>query len=712
MGVNGKGRLQFGDFELDILSGKLCRDGRPVKIQPQPLKVLSVLLEQPGEIVSREHLRARIWGTSTFVEFDHGLNYCIRQIRLALGDGASEPIYIETLPKQGYRFIAPIASNGHVAEPVLAAAPVPSPPPKKLHWRILGAATVLIAFVSIGAFFRTTQPSAARQSAAYTQITSFTDAAVNPVLSPDGRMVAFYRSDRTFFIADQIYAKMLPDGEPVQLTHDPRVKYNLAFSPDSSRIAYTVMENGWHTYTVSSLGGDSTLFLPNAAGLTWLDQHRLLYSEIKTGVHMGIVTANDDRSEHREIYFPMRDRAMAHYSYASPDRKWALVVEMDPQWQPCRLIPLAGGSPGKQVGPAGACTSAAWSPDGSWMYFGVEVQGRRHLWRQSFPDGQPEQVTSGPTEEDGLAVAPDGRSLITSISTKQNAVWIHDSHGDHALSTEGYADATPPLFSHDGKRLYYLLRHDSPESPSELWRADIDSGHSEAVVPGVSMLAYDLSNDEKEVVFTTQPAGQASQLWLAPLDRSSPPRMISASGEANPHFGPKGQVLFRYADGKDYYLAKMALDGSGRTKIYPSPILDFFGTSPDRRFAILSAPLRMPKVSGQGPVMAVPVEGGAARNICDNLCLVRWSPDGKYFYLVATPSSLTTPAGRTLMIPVPPGESFPPLPASGFRPGGEGLPISGIKYVEQSGIAPGLGSNYAYVKATMHANLFRIPLVR
>ena len=520
MGVDGNGRLQFGDFELDVLSGKLRREGRPVKIQPQPLRVLGVLLEQPGEIVSRESLRARIWGTSTFVEFDQGLNYCIRQIRLALGDEASEPAYIETLPKQGYRFIAPIASNGHTPDPVPTLAPVPGPPPKKPHWKILGAALVLIAFVVAVALIRTTRSLAAREPAAYTQITSFTDAAVNPVLSPDGRMVAFYRSDRTFWVADQIYAKMLPDGEPVQLTHDPRLKYNLAFSPDSSRIAYTVMENGWHTYTVSSLGGDSTLFLPNAAGLSWLDPHRLLYSEIKTGVHMGIVTANDDRSEHREIYFPIHERAMAHYSYASPDRKWALVVEMDPQWHPCRLVPFAGGSPGKQVGPSGACTSAAWSPDGNWMYFGVEVDGTRHLWRQSFPDGQPEQMTSGPTEEDGLAVASDGRSLITSISTKQNAIWIHDSRGDHALSTEGYASGSPPRFSHDGKSLYYLLRRDSPESPSELWRANLESGSSEAIMPGVSIREYDISNDEKEVVFTTQPAGQASQLWLAPLDRS------------------------------------------------------------------------------------------------------------------------------------------------------------------------------------------------
>ena len=98
--------IRFGDFEFDSHSGKLFLDGRSIKIQPQPLRVLAVLLEKPGQIVSREQLRTRVWGDATFVEFDQGLNYCIRQIRVALSDGAAKPVYIETLPKQGYRFIA------------------------------------------------------------------------------------------------------------------------------------------------------------------------------------------------------------------------------------------------------------------------------------------------------------------------------------------------------------------------------------------------------------------------------------------------------------------------------------------------------------------------------------------------------------------------------------------------------------------------------
>src|SRR5215813_14686453 len=108
MSGRADGGYLFGDFELNCSQGTLRRNGVPVKIPPQPLKVLQVLLERAGEIVSREELRVAIWGEATFVEFDQGLNYCIRRIRIALGEDAGAPTYLETLPKQGYRFLAPV----------------------------------------------------------------------------------------------------------------------------------------------------------------------------------------------------------------------------------------------------------------------------------------------------------------------------------------------------------------------------------------------------------------------------------------------------------------------------------------------------------------------------------------------------------------------------------------------------------------------------
>jgi hypothetical protein len=108
---------------------------------------------------------------------------------------------------------------------------------------------------------------------------------------------------------------------------------------------------------------------------------------------------------------------MAHYSFLSPDRRSVLIVEMDRSsiFQPCRLLPFDGQSTGRQVGPRGQCTAAAWSPDGEWMYFSVAVNGMRHLWRQRARDGEPEQITFGPTDEDGVVVTSEGQSLLTAI---------------------------------------------------------------------------------------------------------------------------------------------------------------------------------------------------------------------------------------------------------------------------------------------------------
>ena len=187
-------------------------------------------------------------------------------------------------------------------------------------------------------------------------------------------------------------------------------------------------------WAVPVLGGEPRLWLPNASGLVWIDKSKLLFSEIKDQrLHMAIVTSDESRAGSRDLYVPPHERGMAHRSYPSPDGKWMLLVEMNERGAlvRCRLAPLDGSSAGQQVGPpTGQCTFAAWSPDGEWMYFSSDSGGAFHIWRQRFPDGQPEQITSGPTEEEGLAMAPDGRSFITAVGLTQSSVWLHDGGGD------------------------------------------------------------------------------------------------------------------------------------------------------------------------------------------------------------------------------------------------------------------------------------------
>jgi DNA-binding winged helix-turn-helix (wHTH) protein/Tol biopolymer transport system component len=736
MEVAGRENVRFGDFEFDLRSGKLFREGRPVKIQPQPLRVLAVLLESAGETVSRESLRSRVWGDATFVEFDQGLNYCIRQIRLALRDGASKPLYIETLPKQGYRFIAPVTLVTGVAMPggsrfdaqpaapkQFVIAPTDSPAPAAPDpwfpsaalparqgsvWR--AACAVLVVLAAGGAALYSSfgsHPAAVK----YTQLTDFTDSALAPALSPDGHMVAFIRGGSSFLTADQIYVKVLPNGEAKRLTDDTRHKYNLAFTPDGTQIAYTVLQyHKWATYTVSVLGGDSHLFLGNSAGLTWLDQHQLLFSRVRSGQHMGIVTGSATGQEFRDLYFPSHQRAMAHYSWASPDHRSALVREMDENgdWAPCRLISLDGQPDARLIGPQGRCTSAGWSPDGSLMYFTASVDGTSRLWRQRFPNGRPEPITSGPIEAEGVAVEKDG-SIITSMGVHQSAIWIHDSSGERSLSSEGEIVTTPspPIFGADDSLLYYLLRHGADDSGPELWRMAVGSGKSEAVFPGIPMAAYDISPDGREVVYSAAAGSETGQLWLASLDRSHPARRIGDSSQTRPHFGPRGQILFQAREGNLNYLEQMNPDGSGRSKVLPYPIITLQGVSPGRRWVMAVVP-SLEGVGG-GPT-AIPVDGGTPRAICANYCIPAWSSTGRFLFIPVEEPSLTG-SGRSLAIPVGPGEVLPGLPSGGVSPATASSVVRGAEWIARGELVPGKDpAHFAYVHTTVHRNLYRISL--
>src|SRR5438128_8215016 len=102
--------VRFGIFELDLVVGELRKSGVRIRLQEQPLQVLAMLLERPGDVVTRDELRQKLWPADTFVDFDHSLNTAVNKIREALGDSASSPRFVETLARPGYRFIAPVQS--------------------------------------------------------------------------------------------------------------------------------------------------------------------------------------------------------------------------------------------------------------------------------------------------------------------------------------------------------------------------------------------------------------------------------------------------------------------------------------------------------------------------------------------------------------------------------------------------------------------------
>ena len=493
-------------------------------------------------------------------------------------------------------------------------------------WMAIGTAAVLA--IAVGGYLWSRldrRPGASRSE--WVQLTNL-DSVTQPALSPDGRMLAFIRGSNTFVSPGQLYVKLLPDGDPVALTSDNLPKMGPVFSPDGSRIAYTVNDgNSWDTWDVPVLRGEPRRWLRNASGLTWIGTGDLMFSEVKTGAHMAIVKARESRAESRDLYVPPQVTGMAHRSSESPDGKWVLVVEMrESVWVPCRLLPSDGGN-SQSVGPSKArCTNAAWAPDGRWMYFTADAGDGFHIWRQRFPDGPPEQITSGPTEEEGLAVGADGKSLITSMGLTQRSVWFHDASGARQISLEGYAFY--PLLSADGQKICFRVSHGTVtgQSPTELWLADLGSRRTQRLFPGQLVSAYDLSRDDRVVAAVVESDGR-TRLWLAWLDSREPPRRIPQADGDNPRFGRDGEILFRVIEKGTGVLYRTRENGEGRERIARITGTVFGTVSPDGEWLSSLNPSREMILFATG--------GGAPRPLFPSSLTsrLRWSADGRRAYL-------------------------------------------------------------------------------
>jgi serine/threonine protein kinase/Tol biopolymer transport system component len=593
-----------------------------------------------------------------------------------------------------------------------ALAGLRSPPAvawQRRAWLAVAAGGALIVAVGWLLDERETMPVTSPSD--YEQLTNLADSAVAPALSPDGRMVTFKVGDDFFLSPGQIYVKLLPNGDSLQLTRDDAFKYGPTFTPDGSRITYTQTnftpeEETWNTNVVSALGGEPAPLLQNASGLTWIDDRRVLFAEVETGLHMGIVTMTESRAERQEIYWPEHSLGMAHFAWASPDRKSVLVVEMDQSHafgRPCRLVPFDGSSPGRTVGPNGVCTSAAWSPDGRWMYFGAAVDGSAHLWRQRFPSGEPEQITFGPTEEEGVAVAADGRSVVTALGMRRSSIWVHDSGAEQPIVTEGYSYA--PHLSADGTRVYYLVKEHSSAVTSTLKAADVTSRRTETVIIDAPIVDYEISRDEQEVVYTLNGDVGEPEVWHAPVDRRIPPRLIARNAD-QASFGAPGEVVFRSLGGSTNAVVVASLDGSARRQLDALTVHSKGGVSPDGQWVIVMSPGPAHQSS---VTRAVSLRDGDSATLCVGYCWTTWSPDGRFLYVPVGAQGLSAPTA-TLVFSLSDGRWLPEL---------EGAIDANVSYVDFPGadvinqglVAPGSRpSRYVFTKVEFHRNLFRIPI--
>ena len=593
---------------------------------------------------------------------------------------------------------------------------------------ILYATVVTLLLVVLGAaaavYWQRGRASTGAPRFALQPVTAFTDFATQPALSPDGRMLAFIRgAGSNLATVGQIYVKLLPDGDPVQLTHDESRKMAPAFSPDGTRVAYTVVSSDnffWDTWIVPVLGGEPKPWLPNASGLQWTERQRVLFSEIKTGIHMALVTAAENRTESRDVYVPESERGMAHRSYLSPDRREVLVSEMDSSGMiPCRVVPFDGSSPGRVVGPStGKCTHAAWTPDGRWMYFTSDASGSFQIWRQSVSGGAPEQLTFGPTEADGLAISLDGQSLYTSVGLRQVSVNVSEDGRDRQVSGEGSAalpawgDGFPnSVFSPDGKQIYYLVRIDKPGSGGfgggELWRADLTTGARDRVLPDLFITSFDISADGQRIVYAAADVNRKSRIWVARLDRRTPPALLPPTEALGPVFGANDDVFYRGAEGKLWYLFVVNVTSGQIRKFTTEPAVNSPIISPDRRLILSLVPTAGKDTSTV--LKAFPVEGGSPATVCQS-CSVKWTRDARHVFLSMGLINEVSD-GRTYIVELPAGKMLPDLPANGFENESQLRTLPKVRVVDRVGLFPGAtAATYAFNRAQIHRNIYRMTL--
>jgi hypothetical protein len=345
------------------------------------------------------------------------------------------------------------------------------------------------------------------------------------------------------------------------------------------------------------------------------------------------------------------------------------------------------------------------------MYFAARVKGASHLWRQRYPAGDLEQLTFGPLEEDGIAMIADGRSLLTSAGILESGAWMHDAAGDRLISPEGYAAGLS--FSRDRKHLYYLLRRES-RAPNELWTTDMASGKSAVVVSGFPIDAYDISDDGSRVVFAARTTEGVSQLWLAPCNGETQPRLLAMAGETEPFFAAEGEILFRASDGAKNHLFGMAIDGSRRHKIIDAPIIEINGMSPDRKLVLVAKPVDEALTIA---VFAVSLRDSSMTRICPGQCFARWNPDGSRFYVQPFLQGGVA-AGKVISMPVPTGESIPRLPDAGVRSTSDAAALPGSTILDFSAydparfapfVTPGPSKDtFAFTRTISHRNLFQL----
>ena len=667
--------VRFGVFEADFTTGELRKSGVRVKLEQQPFQVLRVLLQRPGELVTREELREEVWSDHTFVDFDQSLNTAIRKLRDALGDSATHPRFIETLPRRGYRFVGTV--DGPRSSEAGSQTALPEPTGRFGLPALLGAfglGAVLFAVPAYLIVSEGTPPSPVNYR--IRQVTFDPGLTFQPALSPNGDLLA-YASDRAGEGSLDIWVRQLGStGEPIRLTDHPADDQEPSFSPDGKTIVFRSERDGAGVYLVPAFGGNTRLLVKNGRRPRFSPDGSLVcYWAGPEGSFMGelgIIPAVGGEPQRLKtalktglypIWTPDGENLMfLGYERDMEDWDWWVIPIDDGQVTRTNFRKVAR-SEGLERVFIEAPAPHVWGPDGR-VTFSVEALGfsaeTDSVWQIAVSaetwqvTGSATRLTRGPGE--GQVSLGSGGDIAFSSVTRNVDIWSLPVNTDERRVTGELEQLTSskakdfnPTISLEGRLVLFASNR---SGNVDIWTKDLTNGHVRALTftpwteeqPKVSLdgskVAYGVWKDELW--------GSSGWLELRTI-REEVARRVGDGPGGPSSLSSDGGLMTRYTVNDGHIAGGVVNIASGKmiaTLEHPDYPLHQTNFSPDDRwivFHVLPTPEHTQvfvtpfrEEIENSPTQWIPVTDGQALDDKP-----RWSPDNNTIYLLSDRDGFT-----------------------------------------------------------------------
>jgi Tol biopolymer transport system component/DNA-binding winged helix-turn-helix (wHTH) protein len=546
-------KIRFGAFELDRQTGELHQNGTKLKLQGQPIAVLALLLERPGELVTREEIRKHLWPEDTFVDFEHSLNTHIKKLRQVLDDDADTPRYIETLPRRGYRFVAQVEAIPNSSEAVHAPAKAQPPPvenadtsdaiappqalptPKPARWTYVVAVAVILV-VAAGALYWFLHP----RTPVVTAIRQLTHTGHQKFgyVKTDGTRVYFAEvKDGKSHVGEVSTAGGEVSYLDTQLDN-PSVQ---DISPNGSELmVHTQQRNPGPLWIVPLPAGAPRRISGEFSGSSFLPgSSQIVYVQSSDFLHL-FASDIDGGNAHPLLQLP-RDPVTLHFAI-SPDGSTIRYDTADGKIWESRI----DGTQKHVLSQAFRETNYMdWTAGNKLFLFISPKDGVSNVWAISESGGllgrepQPVQLTFGPVSFQCAVASKDSEQIYALGRTRRGELSIYDAQAGMFRTYLNGISAGSTDFSSDGQWVAYVTH---PQG--NLWRSRLDGSDRRQLTfpPMGPILVPRWSPDGRFLAFTDW--GVQKKVYLVSADGGAPMLLLSGDYQpADPSWSPDGKFL-------------------------------------------------------------------------------------------------------------------------------------------------------------------------